>query len=262
MGDNSLPPSTMRSLLSALDMHLDAINCKSEETMLRTFWTAIESLLFDSSAGDERENAIFSIYRIIEKTYLLKVFRLVFDQVKNSVQSSNLELIGIKTFTDFIEYFSAYDCDSVEFKRITSLLGDNPLLRFRIYKLRKDLRDSEHIRKKLEGHNKKVLWQIRRIYRTRNLSTHVGMTPPYIKDVLFNLHNYFDYVVNYIICKMENEEYIPSISFLIFEAKTDCEIYMERLKEKADLSKENYLDLLFGSDKNLIRYEFEITSAE
>ena len=88
------------------------------------------------------------------------------------------------------------------------------------------------------------------------------MTLPFIKDVLFNLHNYFDYAINYVICKMENEEYIPSIPFLIFEAKTDSEVYMEKLKENNVLSNKNYIELLFGSDQNLIKYEFEITSVE
>ena len=44
---------------------------------------------------------------------------------------------------------------------------------------------------------------------------------PYVDERLFNVHNYFDYVVNYIICKLENGHYIQNISALVFEAKTD-----------------------------------------
>ena len=80
---------------------------------------------------------------------------------------------------------------------------------------------------------------------------------PYIKDVLFNLHNYFDYVINYIICKLENDERIANISTIVFSARNDNQIYMESLKCEKQLSKDNCFDLLLGLDANMIKYEFE-----
>jgi len=71
------------------------------------------------------------------------------------------------------------------------------------------------------------------------------------------LHNYFDYIVNYILCKSENNDFVSSISSIVFEAKNDNRIHLELLKGKSDLSSENYKELLFGPDKNLINYGFE-----
>ncbi len=253
---------TMQSLLSALDMHLDAINCKNDETMLRTFWTATEALFFDPSATGEREAATYALSHILDKTYLLKVLRTVYAQIKTAIPAENLEPIGIDSFLHFIEFFSAYAPDSTDFKKLTSLLSSHPLLRSRIYNLRKELNDNKHIREKLSTHSKRVFWQIMRIYRTRNLSTHAGLSMPYIKDILFNLHNYFDYVINYIICKIENNEYISNISTIVFEAKTDNQIYMEKLKGNQELNKENCLYILFGPDKDMILYDFEVNIEE
>ena len=253
---------TMQSLLSALDMHLDAINCKNDETMLRTFWTATEALFFDPSATGEREAATYALSHILDKTYLLKVLRTIYAQIQTAISAEKLETIGIDSFLHFIEFFSAYTPDSIDFKKLTTLLSSHPLLRSRVYNLRKELNDSKHIREKLSTHSKRVFWQIMRIYRTRNLSTHAGLSMPYIKDILFNLHNYFDYVINYIICKIENDEYISNISTIVFEARTDNQIYMEKLKENQELSKENCLYLLFGPDKDMILYDFEVNISE
>lgn len=258
----SISDITMHSILSALSMHLDAINCRNDETMLRTFWTATEALFFDPSASGEREAPTYALSHILDKTYLLKVLRTIFAQIKDYIPKEDLEGLGVDSFLHFLEFFSEYEPDSAEFKKLTSLLGYHPLLRSRVYNLRKELSDSKHIREKLVLHNKRVLWQILRIYRTRNLSTHAGITMPYIKDILFNLHNYFDYVINYIICKIENDEYINNISTIVFEARTDNQIYMEQLKEKQTLKKENCLALLFGPDKDMILYEFEVNTAE
>ncbi len=252
------PRAAFESIISALDMHLDAINCKNDETMLRTFWTATEALFFDPLHSGERENAIYSLSHVIDKIYLLKLFRTLFSMLHEAVTADELSCIGLSTFDEFIIFFASNQADSEEFKKISTLLGKNPLLRSRIYNLRKELSDSLHIKSKLEQHHKKVLWQIHRIYRTRNLSTHAGISMPYTKEILFNLHNYFDYVVNYIICKLENDEYVDSVSSLVFEAKNDNQIYMEFLKECQQLTEDNYLKLLFGPDKSLMDYEYEM----
>lgn len=254
---NTASRSTMRSLLSALGMHLDAINCKNDETMLRTFWTAIESLFFDPSATSGHESTTYALSHVLDKTYLLRILRTIYAQIKTAISKKNLNNIKIDSFASFIEFFSANEPNDSNFKSLTSLLAAHPLLRSRIYNLRKELCDGNHIRDKLSAHHKRIFWQIMRIYRTRNLSTHAGLSMPYIKDILFNLHNYFDYVINYIICKIENNEYIGNVSSIIFEAKTDNQIYMEKLKENQKLSKDNYLSLLFGPDKDMIYYDFE-----
>ena len=80
---------------------------------------------------------------------------------------------------------------------------------------------------------------------------------PYINEILFNVHNYFDYIVNYNFCKIENGQYIQNISLLVFEAKNDNQIHDELLHKSEDINGESYLRILFGLDNNLILYNFE-----
>ncbi len=250
------------SLYSALNKHFDAISCRNQDTMLRDFWTALESLFYESAPEGERENAIKAVLHIIDKTYMLKIMRTVYAQLIDAVSSCELDTIGINSFDSFVQFFSKYTQDSEEFKKISNLLADNPLLRFRIYTLRKELSDSKHIKKKMEKHHRRIEWQVHRIYRARNLSTHIGIAMPYMREILFNLHNYFDYVVNYIICKLECQEYVESISSVVFEAKNDNQIYNEYLKNEDKLSDNNYSLLLFGPDKKMMQYDFEIVNFE
>ena len=167
------------------------------------------------------------------------------------------EEMGISTFRQFVDVFISIPADDPAFRRFTNQLDNNPLLRSRIYWFRKEIVDTKSILQKLEAHYEKVSWQIDRIYRTRNLSTHAGISMPYINEILFNIHDYFDYAVNYIICKLENESYIQSISALVYEAKNDNQVHISFLKKSPSLTSDNYLFALFGPDLSIINYEFE-----
>jgi hypothetical protein len=142
-------------------------------------------------------------------------------------------------------------------KKIYSLLGENPLLRSRIFGLRSQLSDGNKIAEFLAKHQQRINWQILRIKRIRNISTHLGIEATGMQTAMNHLHNYFDYMINYMLCKSENGDYIVSTSAIVSEAKNDNMIYTEILKSKDALSKDNYLLYLFGPDTNIVKYEFE-----
>ncbi len=251
--------SVVFSLLKALDMHLDALNCKNAETMLRTFWIALETLFFESSEKCERENAKFCLLNIVQKTYILKQFRFMYEQLREAIPCPEFwEGMQISDFSQFVKVFMSSFADSENFKKFTQQLSNNPLLRSRIFNFRKELCDCKCVSHKIEQHREKVSWHIDRIYRTRNLSTHAGMSMPYIHEILFNIHNYFDYVVNYIICKLENNHNIESISSLVFEAKNDNNLHLAYLSRNEAINSDNYLHVLFGPDQRILNYNFEI----
>lgn len=259
MRSDLCPVNVIISIIKAMDMHLDALNCKNAQTMLRTFWTALEALVFTSDEAEQKESTKFALLHIIQKTYILKQFRLIYEQLTLAIVDSDFwEEIGVENFAQFVSSFMSSQADTDGFKKYTAKLSTNPLLRTRIYRFRKELSTTKNILKKIENHKEKVSWQIDRIYRTRNLSTHAGVSMPYVDEILFNVHNYFDYVVNYIICKLENGHYIQNISALVFEAKTDNQIHNEFLKKADKITEENYLYALFGPDVNIIDYNFEV----
>ena len=119
------------------------------------------------------------------------------------------------------------------------------------------MNDGNSIKKMLDAHKQRVTWQLKRLYRMRNIATHLGMEVAGLSIVINHLHNYFDYAVNYMLCKSENGDYIVSTSAVVFEAKNDNMMHNEMLKSGDLLSKDNYMSFLFGPDRNLINYNFE-----
>ena len=253
----ALSYSAFDSLAKAIQMHSEAIDSKNMSTLLRNFWTALETLFSNPVSKKQRENVINSVLPIIQKTYILKLLRSVYTQLLLSVDTTDLRSLGINSFVSFVEYFSSYGEASEEMKRIYSFLQENLLLRSRIYTLRKELSTGNNISAFLDAHEKKIEWQLKRLYRARNIATHVGEELTYLEIVINHLHNYFDFCVNYVLCKSENGDYISSISTLVFEAQIDNKIHKEMLKTDQSLSKDNYKAFLFGPDQNLINYAFD-----
>lgn len=256
MGENSCSPRALNTLFRAFFLHAEAINSDSTKMMLRNFWIAMEALY--SSPGERSEDDVLhSTLHIIQNTYILKILRTIFFQIQSSCSEDQLRKISIQDFKSFVMFFAENDTESEEFKQLTGLLLKNPLLRFRIYCLRKTLSKCKDIKEMLNIHEKKIKWQLQRIYRARNMATHLSFELPYTKQAIGNLHNYFDYTINYFLCKIENNDYVESLSALVFEAKIDNQIHEEILKKEDLLNKDNFVDILFGPDRYLITYEFE-----
>lgn len=253
----SMSLSAFESIARAIDMHSEAFDSRSSTTLLRTLWTALETLFLNPNPNTARENAISSIIYIIQKTYILKLLRAVYSQLSMATVEEELCELGIVDFISFVEYFSSYSEAAPEMKRIYALLPNNPLLRSRIYRVRKELGSSEKIQSLLLTHQERMEWQLNRLYRIRNIATHLGQDMPESDIAINHLHNYFDYAVNYMLCKSENGDYISSITAVAFEAKIDIQIHHEYLKKQLPLSKETYRRLLFGSDPRIIEYQFE-----
>lgn len=245
------------SLTQAIEMHSEAFDARGTTTLLRTFWTALETLFSNQTPNSSRENVVNSLLPIIQKTYILKNLRAVHFQLCHAIEQQELRKLGIASFEEFVLYFSAHTENSVEMKAIYKYLSQNPLLRTRLFSLRKALADGKCISAFLDSHRTRIEWQIKRLYRMRNVATHLGVAISGMDIAANHLHNYFDYVVNYILCKSENGDYVISTSAVVFEAKNDNRIQAEMLKENQSLSANNYIEYLFGPDSNLMKYQFE-----
>lgn len=257
LNGKSLGRSAFISLAQALEMHADAFDSKNTSTLFRSLWTALETLFSNPSPNSIRDNAINSVLAIIQKTYILKILRALYAQISKAIDESILKELNINNFESFVKYFSTYKEDSVEMKKIYTQLSDNPLLRSRVFSMRKKLTDGKSILKLLDEHKIRIEWQLNRLYRIRNIATHLG-TEISGSDIAINhLHSYFDYIVNYMLCKSENGDFVPNISALVFESKNDIKIHRELIKSNDPLSENNYMDYLFGPDTNLIKYQFE-----
>lgn len=51
----------------------------------------------------------------------------------------------------------------------------------------------------IKNHTQRLEWQIRRIYRTRNLIVHTGITPKYTAILIEHTHSYLDVLLSTLI---------------------------------------------------------------
>ncbi|MGZ5199714.1 MAG: hypothetical protein ACXWC4_08065 [Telluria sp.] len=130
-------------------------------------------------------------------------------------------------------------------------LKDFHLLRFRIFRFAETLSDRKKLRDLLTVHEKKVSWQIRRIYRTRNLIVHSGrIPPPYINTLVENGHDYLDSII-FEVMKTSCGLYSATSLEQVFEiAKIRHQGFLRKLADNAPLTTAN-CDFLLG-EQNVV----------
>ena len=70
-----------------------------------------------------------------------------------------------------------------------------------------------------------------------------------------NLHNYVDFIINFIICKSWNGENIADINSLIAEVEMVNDLHYQILKtSKKEETVEDTYTSLFGPSKNIVDY--------
>ena len=99
-----------------------------------------------------------------------------------------------------------------------------PLLTFRTYRLwDKTFGSPRVMAHKIETHKKHTEWQIRRIYRARNIIIHQGCCPTGARQLIQHLHTYYVNVIHNLIHDLEtNPEWsiADSHEFRIFLYET------------------------------------------
>ena len=254
----------INQLINAFSFHNDALLQGSEgKYVITMLWTALESLFVNDSEKRNKASQVKNcLIEIIQRTYIVKMLKYLQADVLQNLKYKDPNIItkyhlnDIKTFID-----SMFDnTDSERVKEITATLVDNPLLRLRIYLIIDEkLKNGKSINEMLETHRKKVEWQIDRIYRSRNFLVHSGNEFPFNDSLIENLHNYYDFIVNYILLKGSRERIID-INSIVNEAKLDNNVHAKLLSmQKKVLTKDNINELLFGPSTNVLCYYCEST---
>ncbi|MBO0613792.1 hypothetical protein [Thiothrix fructosivorans] len=180
------------------DLHGVCISNNIVENQLVNLWTSIETLV-PSRVNTTKINSIVSfimpfvvinyIRRIIERLVsdLFGWNKWAYKKILRKVGSEKGDNIYQKTLSLLV-----LDKDDDLIKELYAELKDFHLLRYRFFSLSKVFSKPSHIKKFIENHKKKVDWQIRRIYRTRNLIVHSSARPTYIETLIENGHDYLD----------------------------------------------------------------------
>ena len=185
----------------AVDFHSLSANTRDVENQLLNLWIGLETITPTHSGHAKITqicNGIMPFLSIMYTKRLIGVFTkdlLRWDRrTVNRILKKVPVQKGAKTIDKVAVLLCCPKCDDIR-SELYSDLKDFHLLRFRAFTLHEKLNSPEKVVALLAEHEKKVLWQIRRIYRSRNLLVHSGRTLQYLPSLVENAHDYFDQVI-------------------------------------------------------------------
>jgi ferritin-like metal-binding protein YciE len=248
---------SFRKFNRVADIHGICVNHNIVDNQLVNLWTALETLTPSHAASSKIANItaaaipfLMHIYvgQLVQQlTYDLlnwdkwrakKILHKVPCEPRTSLRGKCLRLLCLPENEPLRDQLYEH-------------LKDFHLLRYRAFRLSESLSDRQKLRDLLDSHEKKVSWQIRRIYRTRNLLVHSGRTPPaYIETLVENGHEYLDSMI-YEVMKTSCGAYGATSLEQVFEiAKIRYKEFMRKVADDSVLTNAT-CDFLLGQQDAL-----------
>lgn len=238
------------------DLHGVCVATDIVENQLVNLWTALETLIPTRMKGAKIANVVEAMIPFLMTAYLNRIIgRLGHDLItwKRWTTKSILNKVPGTVGSSITQKLLALLCvpnNQPLRDELYTALGDFQLLRFRIFSIAKIFSCPSNTKKALEKHEKLVRWQIRRIYRTRNLIVHSGAKPTYIHGLVENGHDYLDLILIEIM-KFACGDYRTSTLEQAFDlAAIKYEKFNNQLSETASFDAHNCQFL--GSNKNAL----------
>lgn len=236
-----------------IDFHGLAISNQTPENQLINLWTSIETIIPSHPSRSKITNIINSLTPFLILDYTNRLLsRLtsdlilwnrptvtkIFKKIPKSKGLSPIEktaiLISLQETKDLRD-------------ELYAKLNDFSLLRNRVYTLSQILSDPKKIEDILSIHQTKIEWQIRRIYRTRNLIIHSGRTPHYTNILIENAHTYLDQFLEAVLHYSINESSINSIEQAVELGKLKYQNYIKTIKESKNfITIDTYKEILLN----------------
>ena len=245
---------SLSRFIRATSRHNIATKSQLAESQLLEFWAAIEVLFSTYEGGGDKVIQIAkSILPFLSIEYAAKLGGYLLSSLRLERNPDIFKVLAevSEGINDFERCLALVAIPENEDKRnkIYSYLGNNVLLKNRIYVLKEQLCSAERIRHLIESHNNRVMWQIQRIYRTRNEIIHSGQTEPFINILVENIHTYLDRIFEVMVETANKTERITSIDEICLRLKLEHGRHLNLLMNAKDTAcdKTNYKTLLFGN---------------
>lgn len=248
----SLESTSFAKYDRVIDLHGLSVQNKNIENQLLQNWIAFETLLVGYSKNTKIDQVInhlvpFLIYKYIDRLIneLLKDinrydFKFLYNEIKKISEGENLN----EKFTALV-VLDKYKTNRIEFYK---KLEKNPLLKFRLSEFHSTFSKPKEIKKFIERHELKVVWQIKRMYRTRNLIVHAGIVPEFTEILVENSHSYLDLLISSINTLSIEKKSINSIEQAIREIQIQVFKQTKLINKNLEkmIDEKNYIGILLN----------------
>ncbi|EGQ8287246.1 hypothetical protein [Vibrio parahaemolyticus] len=251
LSEFGLEKNSFRVFTRAAELHSLALKSDSNENQMLNLWIALESIIPAS-----HDSNISNIEHIVQSTmpflnlgyYQRLVARLTSDLFNWNRNQTKKVLKDIEGDNQVIKVAKLLSLEDYSDKRqeLKDSFKDFHLLYDRFEYLEFIYADPQNMLKGLKNHTIRVGWQIRRIYRARNMIVHSGMTPSYIELLIENVHDYLDHIIVKIITLVNDSQKVLSIeqafklTDMTYKALEDT-LAEKKLKLKSELIEQMYV---------------------
>lgn len=245
----SLEKDSFSRFNRSAELHSLALRSDSPENQLLNLWVALETIVPSKLGQAKVNNIIDSVLPLLSLHYIQALTeKLTHDfRIWNRARLIQaIEGVGGETERHKLVKVLVLDENKAVKDKLFADLKDFHLLRNRAHYLSVVLSSSDKVLSMLETHWQRVDWQIRRIYRTRNLVVHAGHTPGYIDVLIKNVHDYLDVVLNGIGQLASDGQKTNTIEQAFKYSEMRYFDYMRELKEAGEIEKSNVDKLILG----------------
>ena len=244
-------------VMNSFSLHSIAIDSKNSVNQMMNLWTALETLLPPPPNKDIRIVHFLSSYEpFLARKYIQKLIIDLLNELRYELgeQLTQIFLKISQGSTDF-EKLSFILCQKEESEKfrdeLYAKIGRNLRLRHKIFSLMKKMHNSDALLDTILTHNKRVSWQLQRIYRARNLIVHKGGKLPYIDHLVENLHSYYHVIISLIKEIQSDYENIDSLDtvFKLVRIEYDSHIKLLKSSKTINCNSDNFKMMLFCNPK-------------
>lgn len=252
MSEFSLDKNSFSKFFRSALLHSMALSSNSNENQILNLWISLESLVPSETKSEKTsgiEHIANSAIPFLNEQYISRLLNnLVKDLIRWNKRATIVALRPIpgKKFVDKLARLISLPAYLAERSHLESKFRDFHLLRDRFDYFKDLLSSPKNIVMALDAHKQRLEWQIRRIYRARNIIVHSGKTPPYTKPLIEHTHDYLDTILSRLVELASTPQSIRSVTqgFKFVELRYD-DYYKKLSKNGLVFDENNIHDLLF-----------------
>lgn len=252
VSDFSLERGSFSKFVRSAQLHSMALTSNSNENQILNLWISLESLIPSETKSDKVagvEHIANSAIPFLNEQYISRLLNnLVKDLLRwnKGATIAALRPIPGKKFVDKLAKLIALSAHSTERVHLESKFRDFHLLRDRFEYFKILLSSPKNVVAALDAHRQRLEWQIRRIYRARNIIVHSGKVPPYTQPLIEHTHDYLDTILSRLVELASKPKSIHSVAQGFKFVGIRYQAYYKKLSVKGLAFDENNIhDLLF-----------------
>lgn len=248
----SLEKGSFLKFVRSTQLHAMALASSSRENQILNIWISLESLIPSETKQKDIssiEHICNSVIPFLNEQYISKLLNNLFKDLLNwnrALTRSILKDISGKKYVDKLAKLLALDEYAEKREQFISKFNNFHLLNDRFLFFSEIFKSPEKIVNSLEAHKKRLEWQIRRIYRARNIIVHSGKIPKYTNQLIEHSHEYLDIILYRLVELASNPKSINSVAQGFNFVGLRYKNYIDNLNEnKLKFQEENIHGLLF-----------------